>query len=146
MDLIRTTETFTSSDWRWLASSKDVAHAHTVTIATADLVQTHHYPDGYLKSGLLLAQYTSGGNSGLWGIYTDDAIDGRETALAILLDEPRVQLDSSGAVAAARIACAALWSAQVYVGNIPEHLLADGTTANTINAADLPAGIVDIVQ
>ena len=141
MDLQITSETFGTADYRWLGSKSDIDTARPKTFALGDMVEATHYPEGYVKSGLLVAQYTTGGNSGLFGIYTDDATDGRETAIGILLQGPRVRKSADGSLVATVAAGAVLERCFVDLAFVPGHLLLDGTTPNVIDAADLPTHI-----
>ena len=139
MDLQLTTETFGSSQWDWLASGKNLA-PHTVTLDVTELVAAFHYPDGHLVAGTLLGKITA---NGLWKGYESDNTDGSETALAVMLDEQPVRLDENGAAIATAITCAVLLEGQVYVSKMPNAVLTNGSTADVLVAADLPAGFID---
>jgi len=60
MDLTLTTETFSQDDQRWLASDHGADTGRTVTLDVSKFTQADHYPDGYLKSGIVIAKYASG--------------------------------------------------------------------------------------
>lgn len=144
MDLQVSTETSNSRDLSWLASSFAVNHAkpRTVLIASAD--EDTHYPDGYIKPGVILAQYTSGANSGLWAPYvSDDTVgEGLGDPAGIVLDGFRIRKDADGSVIGTKTAGAVILSGQpirVVLDKLPGLLLEDGTTAYAPVAADLTA-------
>jgi hypothetical protein len=60
MDLTLRTETFSQDDQRWLVSDHGADTGRTVTLDVSKFTQADHYPDGYLKSGIVIAQYSSG--------------------------------------------------------------------------------------
>jgi hypothetical protein len=61
----------------WLTSPHGTEPGTTpsVTVDVSKFTAGTHYPNGYIKSGIVLTQITAGG---LWGPYDSTATDGRE--------------------------------------------------------------------
>lgn len=149
MDLQITSESFDTADWTWLASSFATGTGKPVTILLTTFVEATHYPNGRIKPGTILAKYTSGANSGLWGPYVsnDTVAEGLGTPAGILLDGARVRKDASGVNVSTVTVGACLIAGtpvQVNVANLPGLLLEDGTTAYAPLAADLPSAAVAV--
>lgn len=60
MDLRMTTETFAQDDQRWLASQHGADTAQPVTLDVSKFTAATHYPDGFIKSGCVIAESASG--------------------------------------------------------------------------------------
>lgn len=150
MDLQMQTTTYNMADLTWLHRIDGVfENASSGTIATGALIKATHYPDGYVKPGLLLATANGGAYDGMYVPFIEDSAAGfdYETATAVVLDGFRVRQDDDGVVVGAGVGGAvavAGWPLQVKVGKMPGTLLADGTTAHVIVAADLPANFISI--
>lgn len=152
MDITIESRTLTASrDYSFFASKFGWDAAINGTVLIADLVKATHYPEGYLKPGLILAKYTSGGNAGLWTPWVQDdaGADGADTIAGIVFsgfdvretDGVAVATKTSGSIIPAGIPC------QVYLAKMPGLLLADGTTANPVAAADLTAlGFINVAE
>lgn len=70
MDLsIRRTSPLVVEDRSWLGDVEGTQATRSITLVTAAFTKNTHYPDGLLKSGTILARFTSGANVGLWGPY-----------------------------------------------------------------------------
>lgn len=54
-----------------------------------------HYPDGYIKSGCVVAKVTA---SGLYGPYDPDGTDGRQTATGLLFNSESVRAGQTKAL------------------------------------------------
>lgn len=145
MDLQPTEETFSVADYTWLRSIHAVDTGQTTTIALADMDEDTHYPEGVLLSGLLLAQYTTGVNDGLWGVYSPGQSDGRQNAGRVLLDAVPVNKNADGSLSATKVAASALLPIGLLldVSNMPG-VLDNTPAAHAIVAADLPTGMTTV--
>ena len=81
------TQSFQSEDRSWLLSEFEDAYAIGGTLDITKFTAGTHYANGYIPSGTILGQVTTGG---LWGPYDDTAVDGRNTAIGILASSLRV--------------------------------------------------------
>lgn len=81
MDLSLRTETWGQDDQSWLGSQHGTEAARSVTLDVSAFTAGTHYPDGYFKSGLPLGKITA---TGLYGPYSNAAVDGRETLVGFL--------------------------------------------------------------
>lgn len=81
MDLSLKTESFTQDRRDWLGSQHGTDAPVSVTLDVTKFTSGTHYPDGYIKSGILLGRVTA---TGLYGPYDDTATDGRQTAVGFL--------------------------------------------------------------
>jgi Bacteriophage lambda head decoration protein D len=99
MDLSITTETFTQDDQSWLGSQHGTDTARSITLDTSAFTAGTHYPNGYFPSGLALGKITA---TGLYGPYSDAAVDGRTTLVGFLftaVKAPSVNtIDVQGAI------------------------------------------------
>lgn len=148
MDLNIREETWNVKDWTWLGSRQFVSAAKDVTVLVAGATEATHYPDGIIKAGTLLAQYSGGANDGLWAPYVHDHSGGfdLDTARAIVLSGFKLAKDSNGSYTSTKVAGAALHEGQpieVIVANLPG-LLDDVGAAYAPLAADLPASFFDL--
>ena len=144
MDLTIQSRTLTASrDYSFFANKHGWDAALNGTVLIADLVKATHYPEGYLKPGLILAKYTSGGNAGLWTPWVQDNVAGlgAATIAGIVFsgfdvretDGVAVGTKTSGSIIPAGIPCS------VYISKMPGLLLVNGSTANPVVAADVTA-------
>jgi hypothetical protein len=148
VDLQYTTDSFNTRDWTWIANRAGIAEqAQPLTVLIADMTEATHYPDGFIKPGIILAQYPSGGNAGLWAPYVhDDVAELLDTPGAIVLDGGRVR-EINGTTVGTRVTVSGIlagWPLHVFVSKLPGLLDDDGTTAHAVVAADLPAGFVNV--
>jgi hypothetical protein len=123
-DISVRTEQHYSEDRSWLADSHGTGMTRGVTLDLALFTESDHYPDGHLRSGLVLGIVTT---SGLAGPYDDAATDGREDAIGHLFTSVAVR-DSSIDVGAA-----VLDHGAVVEGNLPANHGLDAAAK-----ADLP--------
>lgn len=92
-----TTETFTQDDQRWLASQHGADTAQPVTLDVSKFTAGTHYPDGFIKSGCVLAVY----DDGKVGPYDPaDAATDADTAVGILLSGVPVRSGATTVVGA----------------------------------------------
>lgn len=152
MDLTVESRTLTASrDYSFFANKFGWDTAINGTILIADLVKATHYPEGYVKPGIILAKYTSGGNAGLWTpwVENDAGGTGRNTIAGMVFsgfdvrttDGVAVSTKTSGSIIPKGVPC------QVYLAKMPGLLMADGTTANPILAADLTTlGFINVAE
>lgn len=131
-------ESFNSRDLSWLASEQNTKYRVTRTIVLEDAVEAVHYPDGYIKSGILVARYTSGGNSGLWAPFVRDAADGRQTPLGVAFSGFQA-VDRNGAAFDRCDGSVILANThiRVWLAKMPGLVLADDTTADPVVLADI---------
>ncbi len=70
MDIsVRRTSPLIVEDRSWLGDAADTQTPRSMTLVTAAFTKNTHYPNGVLKSGTVIARFTSGANVGLWGPY-----------------------------------------------------------------------------
>jgi len=94
VDLSVRTRTFGLEDRSWLASGHGT-EAMTDIGGTLDLTlfpQATYWPQGYIKSGLVMGKVTA---SGLFGPYSASATDGRQIALGLLFNTIEISIGSS---------------------------------------------------
>lgn len=147
MELQITETTYTTADLSWLDSSFTVGTAKPVTVLISECFESTHYPDGFLKPGTLLAEFTSGANAGLWAPFQQDNVEGEglATVAGVALDGFKISKDASGALVATVTAGAAIlagYPCAVIVSKLPGLLLADDSTAYAPVAGDLPSSFI----
>lgn len=96
MDLSLKQDTFSQDRRDWLGSEHGTDAPRGVTLDVTKFTQATHYPDGYLKSGLPVAEVTA---SGLYGLYDGAATDGRQNLAGFLFTGVEV-VDHRGRVSA----------------------------------------------
>lgn len=70
MDIsVRKTSPLIVEDRSWLGDVDGTQATRSITLLTSAFTKVTHYPDGVLKSGTVLARFTSGANLGLYGPY-----------------------------------------------------------------------------
>ncbi|MFB7919219.1 head decoration protein [Streptomyces sp. NPDC056061] len=121
MDLSLRTESFSQDRRDWLGSEHGTDCPRGITLDVSTFAQADHYPDGYLKSGLPVAEITA---SGLYGLYAGDAIDGRETLAGFLFTGVEV-VDHRGRVSA-KVGGSMLVHGFVRADKLPVPVDADG--------------------
>jgi hypothetical protein len=85
------TETIGTGDQSWLA--EDGPHdARSQALLMSAFTAGTHYPNGYVPSGLPIAEFTSGPNSGEYGPYDPDATDGTEDLVGFVLTDTPVNV------------------------------------------------------
>lgn len=80
MDLSLRSTTFGQDDQSWLISCNPSTNKG-ITLDKSLFTEATHYPDGYLKSGIVLGKVTA---TGLYGPYNDSLSTGVEVAAGIL--------------------------------------------------------------
>jgi len=74
MDIsVRKTSPLIVEDRSWLGDVDGTQATRSVTLRTAAFTKATHFPNGVLKSGTVLARYTSGQYAGLYGPYAGAA-------------------------------------------------------------------------
>lgn len=74
MDIsVRRTTALVVEDRSWLADVDGTQATRSITLRTAAFTANTHYPLGVLKSGTVLARYTSGTYTGLYAPYAGEA-------------------------------------------------------------------------
>jgi hypothetical protein len=148
MDLQYTTDTHVVRDYSWLDPQSPIETAQPRTLLIAGATEATHYPDGFLKSGTIMAKYTSGGNAGFWAPYVVDHVGGfgLNTQVGIVLDGFEMRRGSSGAIIGIEVFGSMLIAdtpIMVYVSKLPG-LLNNAAGAYTPLTADLPSGFTDL--
>lgn len=100
MQLSMRSVSYLQADQTWLGSALGTTNARSVTIATSTLTPGTHFPNGYIPSGTPLAQYTAGGNTGKFTIYTSGGASGSGTLVGFLLDSVPIHVNSVDAIGA----------------------------------------------
>lgn len=114
MNLAMRSEDFTSAeDHSWLGSAHGTSEANSITLAGDAFLAT--FADGIVPSGVVVAKYTSGANTGLYGPYDDAGADGLDTAAYHLLTTVDVDAANGGVNTAA----AGLWHGEVIESKLP---------------------------
>lgn len=95
------TETFGAGDQRWLGSMHGVPNARSAILDITSLTEDDHYPNGYVPSGLPVAEVDGvlvpfvgsgeGANDLAGFVLTDNKINGDDTQNVALLDHGRVK-------------------------------------------------------
>jgi hypothetical protein len=144
MDLTLTTETFSQDDQRWLVSDHGADTGRTVTLDVSKFTKADHFPDGYLKSGLVIAKFASGkygpynpaintgdgSNAGATG--TD-----KVTHVGLLLEAVQVKSDTA-TVAGAMVLHCFVDKTKLPVTDVTKKGSVSVDNATTTYAADLP--------
>lgn len=74
MDIsVRRTSPLIVEDRSWLGDVDGTQATRSITLRTAAFTKATHFPNNVLKSGTVLARYTSGTYAGLWGPYAGQA-------------------------------------------------------------------------
>lgn len=108
-DISVTSQDYQIDDRQWLLTEL-VGHQQAVgtdfgVLDFAKFTAATHYPNGYIPSGTVLGEVTTGGRL---GPYDDAATDGRQTAVGFLYNATRVPAVVATKVAAAVIDCFAV--------------------------------------
>jgi hypothetical protein len=91
MDLTLTVDSFEQDDQRWLASQHAADTGRTVTLDVSKFTKADHYPDGYLKSGIVITKLASGKYGPFDPSVVDGTSDGRSNKAGFLLEAVRVR-------------------------------------------------------
>lgn len=138
MDLTLNTETFSQDDQRWLVSDHGADTGRSVTLDVSKFTKADHYPDGYLKSGIVLAQYGSAGKYGPYdpSVNTGDGSNAKGP-VGILLEAVQVK-STSTAVAGAAVFHCFVDSSKLPVTDVAKKGSVSVDNGTTTYAADLP--------
>lgn len=139
MDYQVQTETFGVDDLSWLANA-DGLRKYGVTMFTTDLVEATHYPDGYVKPGILVALFTGGAGNNLWTPWVEDGANGEDTIGGIVYSGFEVRKNAAGSLVSTTTTGAILLAesgVHLITSKIPNLLLTDGTTTNVVSDANL---------
>lgn len=112
MDIsVRTKGTILNENQSWIGKSSALEDADSITLDRAlfNLVAT--FPNGFIPSGVVLGRVTA---SGLYGPYSDAAVDGRTVAVGFLLASVPYDRDST-----ANIVAALMWHGEIVEANLP---------------------------
>ena len=118
-DIAVDTLTYLPADRPWLLFEA-VGHQQPVStdaglINFALFTLATHYPDGFIRSGVVLGRVTVGGRL---GPYSDTATDGRQTAVGFLYNATRVPTDLTRRVSTAFVDCfAVVWESRLPTGH-----------------------------
>lgn len=88
---VQKTSALVVEDHSWLGDAADTQSWRSITLVMASFTKNTHYPSGVIRSGTVIGRYTSGPNNGKWGLYSDAATDGRQTAVGFLATTTRVE-------------------------------------------------------
>lgn len=129
-------QAFQFEDLSWDLTPVDGGFVIGGTLDTSLLTAAQHYPNGYLKSGLVLGKVTSGG---LLGPYLDSLSDGRQAAKGILRASVKVARYGDGSIVP-KIGVALLVHGQVDPTKLPytSGNAAAGGFLDANGQADLP--------
>jgi hypothetical protein len=140
MDLTLNTETFGQDDQRWLVSDHGADTGRSVTLDVSKFTKADHYPDGYLKSGIVITKLASG----KYGPFDPAATtgDGTSNKAGLLLEAVQVK-STSTAVAGAKVLHCFVDTAKLPVTDTSKKgsLGVEATSPSTTHAASLPAVI-----
>lgn len=98
---VETVGSYQADDRSWLVGKHGTEDTPSVALDVSAFTANTHYPNGYLKSGIVLGKITA---TGKYGPYDNAAVDGRETAAGILFSAVKVPdtadttKDTNGAV------------------------------------------------
>jgi hypothetical protein len=112
-DNVLTTTTYQSDDQSWLGSAEGTQSmiSGTAKLDDARFVEATHFPDGFLPSGIVVAQITA---SKLWVPYADaGGDDGGRTAVGFLFTPKVVR------AGATRVEISILWRGRIREAKLP---------------------------
>jgi len=142
VDLTVVDRTLTASrDLSFFANKFGWGAQTNATIRIANCVKATHYPEGYVKPGTFLAKVTSGANTGVGAPWVEDDAGGvgLNTLAGMVFSGFEIREVDGVAVATKTSGSIILKGTpvHVYVSKLPGLLLANGSTANPILAADV---------
>lgn len=152
MDLAIVEETILNDrDYTWIASDPSWVLGRTQprTVILTAFTKAVHYPNGFLKRGLVLAKYTSGANAGYWGPFISDNAEGEglATPAGIVVTGFKVSYKNDATLESNVVAGAVVLAKvpiEIYRLKLPKLVLDDGTTEYTVTAANVTTlGFVD---
>jgi hypothetical protein len=80
-DFVPYTQAYQFEDLSWDLTPPEGGFVQSGTLDITKFDATTMFPNGYLRSGIILGKVTAGG---LLGPYLDSAVDGRTTAIGVL--------------------------------------------------------------
>lgn len=118
-DISVVTTSWQVEDRQWLSSDFGVDEPRSITLDVSLFTAATHYPDGFIKSGIILGRISSGGLVGAFGPYLDAASDGRQTAVGVLFSSVKVPnvLNTAIDVGAAMMEMGLLVEAKLPIAN-----------------------------
>ena len=144
MDFNVDTTTLNQLDYSWLYNHQGLVRL-SATLDTSHLVLATHFPDGFVKPGMALGQFTASPN--LFTPWVQDGGAGgngagEETLTALVYSGFKVRRDAAGAIISGRTTGTVLLPSPgtiIIPGKLPAGLLTNGSTANTPTASELSA-------
>lgn len=112
-DNVLLTKSYTNDDQSWLGSAEGTQSQISGTLALNDarFVLATHYPNGFIPSGIVMAQITA---TKLWVPYTNGgAADGGDVAVGFLFTPKVVR------TGATRVECSILWRGRIREAKLP---------------------------
>jgi len=90
-----TTNPYQATDRSWLIrqdGATGYGFTQGVMLDVSAFSATYHYPNGYIKAGVVLGKISASSTGGVIvvGPYYDSAADGRQTAWGVLFDDVKV--------------------------------------------------------
>lgn len=95
------TTSYQTENRSWLASNFGTDEPRSITLDISAFTAGTHYPNGFIPAGMILGKITA---TGIYGPYSDAAVDGRQTAVGILFSSVKVPntadttIDAAGAM------------------------------------------------
>jgi hypothetical protein len=99
MDISVTSTSTQVEDRTWLASDFGIDEPRNITLDVSAFVEADHYPNGYVKSGMVLAKLAGG----LFVPYSNAGSGGAEVAVGILFSSVKVPANGTTDVGAAML-------------------------------------------
>lgn len=91
MDLVLRQTDYLTGNQRWLGSQHGTDNADTVTLDFSLFTAGTHFPNGFIPSGMSLGKVTA---TGVFGPYSDAAVDGRTVLVGHLYQDVKVSTDN----------------------------------------------------
>jgi hypothetical protein len=91
MDLIVRQTDYLTGNQKWLGSDHGTNNADTITLDFSLFTAGTQFPNGYIPSGMSLGKVTA---TGVYGPYSDAAVDGRTTLVGHLYQDVKVNTDN----------------------------------------------------
>ena len=98
MDISVTSTSTQVEDRSWLASDFGTDEPRNITLDVSGLTAADHYPNGYVKSGMVLARLSA---TGLFVPYNNAGSGGAETAVGVLFSSVKIPSNGTTDVGAA---------------------------------------------
>lgn len=112
MDIsIRNKGTWLNENQSWIGKTEALKDADSITLARSLFDLVGAFPNGFIPSGIVLGRVTA---TGLYGPYSDAAVDGRGVAVGFLVASIPYDRDST-----ANLVAALMWHGEVVEANLP---------------------------